>query len=209
LASELPTLLLATRSRDKVREIREILDGSVARRLLSLNDLGLTPLPEEDNVEAFHTFHENAIAKARFFASLTGLPTVADDSGICVDALSGEPGVRSKRFAARPGLHGLELDRANNAELLDRLRSVPAQDRTAHYLCAAAFVEPNGSAAEIVALGTVRGRLLDQERGQGGFGYDPLFLLPHLGRTFAEIDQEKRFLSHRSRAFRALAVFLR
>jgi XTP/dITP diphosphohydrolase len=207
LASELRTLLVATRSPDKVREIRDILAGSFSGELVSLDDIAFSHHPDEEHIEAFDTFIANARAKARWFAAKTGFATLADDSGICVDALNGAPGVRSKRFAWRPGLYGVELDRANNAQLLSRLRATPPEQRTAHYVCAAAFAQP--PATEIVALGTVTGTLLEKERGQGGFGYDPLFLLPSAGRTFAEIDHEKKAVSHRGRAFRALAVALR
>jgi XTP/dITP diphosphohydrolase len=208
LASEPPPLLIATRSADKVREIRDILAGSFSGELVSLDDVAFSHHPDEEHIEAFDTFIANARAKARWFAAKTGFATLADDSGICVDALNGAPGVRSRRFAWRPGLQGLELDRANNAELLSRLRGTSPEQRTAHYVCAAAFAQPH-STSEIIALGTVTGTLLEKERGQGGFGYDPLFLLPSAGRTFAEIDHEKKDVSHRGRAFRALAVALR
>lgn len=206
MGSEIHTLLLATRSADKVREIRLILAGSFQGDLISLDDIGFAHHPDEEHIEAFDTFSANARAKARWFAEKTGLPALADDSGLCVDALNGAPGVRSRRFAWTPGLHGFELDRANNAELLHRLSGTPTEPRTAHYMCAAAFAAADAS--DITALGIVTGRILDRERGEGGFGYDPLFLLPSVGRTFAEIDHGKKEVSHRGRAFRALAVAL-
>lgn len=196
-------LLLATRSADKVREIRHILAHRRDLELLSLADMGIAPQPGEDDVEAFDTFRENALAKARYFLDRTGLPTVADDSGIEVDALDRAPGVRSRRFAARPGLAGLELDQANNRLLLDKLADTPDEQRTARYVCAAALVTPDGLTT--TALGTCYGRILREPRGTGGFGYDPLFLVESEGKTFGELaPDDKHRHSHRARAFRAL-----
>jgi XTP/dITP diphosphohydrolase len=199
-------MLLATRSRDKLREIRAILGARLASRLISLEDAAVEVEPEEDGIEVFTTFRANAVAKARYFHERSGLPTLADDSGICVDALAGAPGVRSRRFAASPGA-GVELDRANNEELLRRLAGVPPTRRTAHYTCAAAFVAPRGAA--VTVIGTCSGLILEAPRGSGGFGYDPLFLVPTLDATFAEIPlHQKNRRSHRARAFRALAASL-
>lgn len=196
-------LLLATRSPDKLREIRQLLGPSPDLELITLQQLGLAPDPAEDDVEAFPSFRENALAKARFFLERTGLPVLADDSGIEVEALGGAPGVRSRRFAARPGLEGLALDQANNRLLLERLHGVPASGRGARYVCAAVLLAPGTSAT--TALGTCHGRILEAPRGQGGFGYDPLFLLPQVGLTFGQIDDAaKHRFSHRARAIRAL-----
>jgi XTP/dITP diphosphohydrolase len=196
--------LLATRSRDKLREIREIL-APTGIEVVSLAGLDLPATPEEDAIEAFPTFRENALAKARYFAARTGLPTLADDSGLEVAALGGEPGVRTKRFSGRDDLAGEDLDRANNALLLEKLRNVPPEQRAARYVCAAAAVR--GPGAAFVAIGTTPGRIAPApSAGTEGFGYDPLFLVPELGLTFADVPAaEKHRRSHRARAFRALA----
>jgi len=202
-----PELLIASRSADKVREIREILSRTTRDRLVSLTDAEIPEDPAESEVEAFLTFRENALAKARYFCSLTGAAVLADDSGIELDALGGAPGVFSKRFAARPDLSGTELDRANNQLLLEKLRGLPADRRGARYVCAAVLLRPHESA--VVAIGTCRGIILEEARGHGGFGYDPLFLLPEMGRTFGQLDAaEKHRFSHRARAFRALSASL-
>ena len=199
-------LLLATRSRHKAREIRQILgDGSLD--LLTLDDAGLPTTPDEDAIEAFDTFTANAIAKARHFAIRSGLATLADDSGLRVDALGGRPGVLSKRFAARPDLEGDALDRANIQALIEALRESASPDRAAHYVCAAALVRPGRP--PLVTLASSSGALIDRPRGRHGFGYDPVFLVPPVGLTFAELEpHDKNRLSHRGRAFRALASLL-
>ena len=195
------SVLLATRSADKAREIREISQV----RFITLDEAGVKPDPAEDRIEIFETFLDNAHAKAAYFLRLTGLPTIADDSGIRVDALDGAPGVHSRRFASGHALSGLEQDRANNERLLHRLRKTPIGHRAAHYTCAAVLHTPNGR--RFSALGTCSGLILHEARGDGGFGYDPLFLLPDTGLTFGEMSRaEKQRRSHRSRAFRALAV---
>ena len=200
-------VLVATRSAHKLREIREILNGSIRFDLIDLGAAGVAVHPDEDNIEVFDTFRENALAKARYFAERTRLPTLADDSGIVVHALDGAPGVRSKRFSGRSDLSGQALDDANNALLLERLRVVPDQDRTAHYVCAAALALPSGRTA--AALGSCSGRILHQGVGSGGFGYDPLFFLPELDATFAQLDASvKHRHSHRARAMRALLSLL-
>lgn len=199
--------LLATRSSDKVREIRAILAGSVPNPIISLADFGIPESPEEDHVEAFDTFLANAHAKAAHFGRMAGLPVLADDSGISVDALGGAPGVRSRRFAAETPRAGLEQDRANNDKLLRLLQDVPAEQRTAHYTCAAVLHYPDGR--RIAAVGTCSGRILPAPRGTGGFGYDPLFLDPASGLSFGEMQPERKHrLSHRGRAFAALAANL-
>lgn len=198
--------VLGTRSPDKLREVREILAPRTRIEILSLTDLGIPPSAEEESLEAHETFQENARAKATYFARLTGLPTLADDSGLAVDALDGAPGVHSKRFSARTDLHGAELDRANNQLLLDRLVNVPAERRTAHYVCAAVLAWPHDHRT-LTALGTCAGIIAPHPLGEGGFGYDPLFLLPDLGVTFGQVSPEtKHRRSHRARAFRALAA---
>lgn len=201
-------LLVATRSVGKMREIRRILGSVGELRVLSLDDAGIAPSPEEEDLEPYDTFEENARSKARYFATKTGLPTVADDSGIVVDALEGAPGVRSKRFAPAAEAEELGQDEANNRHLLARLEGVAPEQRTARYVCVAVLVD--GSGHELVTRGTAEGRVLDEPRGEGGFGYDPHVLVPELDRTFAELSpEEKDARSHRGAAFRALARRLR
>jgi XTP/dITP diphosphohydrolase len=196
-------ILLATRSADKAREIREILRGVLHAPLLTLDDAGVDESPAEEGIEQYDTFLANAHAKAAYFREMTGRAVIADDSGICVDALAGAPGVHSRRYAREP-LTGRAQDQANNRRLLRELRDVPAARRTAHYACAAVYHSNDGR--RISALGTCSGFILDAPRGVHGFGYDPLFLDPASGLSFAEIDpSRKNLLSHRSRAFRALA----
>lgn len=201
-------LLVATRSAHKLAEIREILAEVPGVEPVGLDDVGVEPSPAEDDLEPFDTFEANAESKARYYHGLTGLPTAADDSGLAVDALDGRPGVHSKRFA--PGdSDGLARDRANNRHLVDLLTGVPEADRTARYVCAVAFVESDEAPTRWVR-GECEGRILTEERGEGGFGYDPLFFVPDLDRTFAEAPAaEKHARSHRGRAFRALAELLR
>jgi XTP/dITP diphosphohydrolase len=189
---------------DKAREIAEILTPVLLTDLITLADAGVAHDPAEDDIEVYDSFLANAHAKASWFLRLTGMPTIADDSGICVDALGGAPGVSSRRFA--PGRHraGLEQDRANNERLLHELREVPPERRTAHYTCAAVLHAPDGR--RFSALGTCAGLILPEPRGDEGFGYDPLFLVPGIGRSFAEMSRSvKQQHSHRARAFRALA----
>lgn len=199
--------LLATRSPDKLREIREIL-APTGVQLVSLLDLDVPASPEENAIEAYETFRENARAKARYFVRLTGLPTLADDSGLEVDALGGAPGVYTKRFSGRTDLAGKALDEANNQLLLERLAGVPAERRGARYVCAAAAAFLDGGV--LVAVGTTPGVIARiPSAGTGGFGYDPLFFVPALDATFADVSAaEKHRRSHRARAFRALAAML-
>ena len=178
--------------------------------MLTLRDLGIAPSTEEDTLETFDTFVENAIAKARYFASLTGMRTLADDSGLCVDALAGGPGVRTKRFAIDNGfasseLTGKPLDEANNRLLLEKLAGVT--NRTAHYMSAVALADGDRS---ITAVGSCSGEIAETPRGTGGFGYDPLFYIPALEKTFAELSlAEKNTRSHRAVAMRAIAAHLK
>lgn len=197
-------VLVATRNADKLHEIQLILAPLNEVHLLRLQDVGIRESQEEESLEQFETFEENALAKARYFAHLSGLPTIADDSGLCVDALGGAPGVRSKRFSARTDLRGVELDRANNELLLERLEGLPLARRGAHYVCAIAYVY-NGM-KEIVVRGRCEGVILREPRGTEGFGYDPLFFLPSENATFGELSaSRKNELSHRAQAVRSLA----
>lgn len=202
------TLLVATRSRHKLQELRTLLAGVPALRLVDLEEHGIPDDPAEEGVEAHDTFEANALAKARFFAARSELPVVADDSGLCVDALGGAPGVRSKRFSGRADLSGEALDGANNRLLLERLRGVPLPGRTAHYRCAIALVDTGG--AEHVFQGRCDGLVAGEPSGAGGFGYDPLFYVPALGATLGEVPPaDKHRVSHRARAAAALAEWLR
>lgn len=201
-------VLLATRSQPKAREIRRILATVPGLELVSLDDIGLPAIPEEDKVECYDTFLANATAKAKHFVSRSQMPVIADDSGIEVMALGGAPGVRSKRFAPVDHPGTTDQDEANNQMLLERLEGVPPEQRTARYVCVAVLAHPN--CRVLSATGYCYGRILDDYRGDGGFGYDPLFFVPELGRTFAEVEPEvKNRLSHRGQAFRNLANLLR
>lgn len=198
-------LLLATRSGDKAREIRQILVTSFRSDIVSLDDAGIAADPAEDDIEKYDTFLANAHAKAEYFLRLSGHATLADDSGISVDALGGAPGVRSRRYAAAPGILGRALDEANNQRLLRELGDAPPDARTARYTCAAVLHLPDGR--RFAALGVRTGRILEAGRGDGGFGYDPLFLDLASGMSFGELPAEvKNRTSHRARAFHALAA---
>lgn len=196
-----PRLVLATHNRGKLAELREILAaaGVDPTGVVTAANLGVAP-PVEDGI----TFEANALLKARALAAASGLPAVADDSGLAVDVLGGAPGVFSARWA---GGHG--DDAANLALLLDQLADVPAEHRGAQFACAAALVAPDGR--EWVTHGVMRGRLTTAPRGAGGFGYDPVLEpddQPTPGRvlTSAELTPaQKNAISHRGEAFRALA----
>jgi XTP/dITP diphosphohydrolase len=200
------TVVLATRNAAKLRELARILgaedsasrDGGEQIRLAGLDEFPGAP----DVPETGATFEENALLKARAIADYTGLPAVADDSGLCVDALSGMPGVLSARWA---GGHG--DDQANLELVLAQVADVPDTRLGAQFVCAAALV---AGSAEWVVTGRVEGRLIRAPRGSGGFGYDPIFLPDGFGQTTAEMTAEaKDAISHRGRAFRALTPFIR
>lgn len=196
------TLLVATRSEGKQREVRRLL-GPSGIPFLFPDDAGVPHDPGEDRLELGDSFAANARAKAEYFAERTGLPTVADDSGLEVFALGGLPGVRSKRWSGSAA-GGDDLDRANNAELLRRLSGAPAARRRARYRCVLAYL-PSPRAATELFEGECMGTILDAPRGDRGFGYDPLFLSDELGKAFGEADEaEKDRVSHRGRAFQAL-----
>lgn len=213
-----PKLLVATRSAHKLREIRDLLRDCGAP-VLSPEEHGVEPIPEEDAVEEFDSFAANAIAKAVHFCQRTGMPTVADDSGIVVPALGGRPGVLSRRFAESRGVVPREDERddTNIRLLLEEMAPLDDDDRRAYFACVAALAVPRAAApdrpAPPIALrifaGTCQGVVTRAPRGTGGFGYDPVFLVPHLGLTFGEAPAPaKARLSHRARAFRALASCL-
>jgi XTP/dITP diphosphohydrolase len=197
--------LLATRNRHKLRELRELLAG-LRVELLPLQDLVAESVEGEDAVESHGTFEENAVAKARFFRTLTGMDVIADDSGLCVHALADRPGVRSRRFAPGTFASGAEQDAANNAHLLDRLRGVPEARRRAHYRCSVALLAPDRT---LILNGRVDGVIALAPRGDHGFGYDPLFILGVGGRTFGELPPTvKAERSHRAVAIRSLRRWL-
>ena len=201
-------LLVATRSAGKAREIRSLLEG-LPFELLFPADRLLDRLPEEEELESGDTYVENAVLKARYFAERTGgaLPTVADDSGIEVDALGGAPGVHSARWAGA-GAKDADQDERNNAKLVAALRDVPERGRTARYRCVVAYLDRVDATPEIVEA-VCEGRVVLEPRGSGGFGYDPYFFSPELGMTFGEAPPAaKHRVSHRGRAFRALAEML-
>lgn len=168
--------------------------------VVDLRDIGLVETREEDDLEAFSAFEDNALAKARYFFQRSGLATVADDSGLTVRALDGRPGVHSKRWSGRTDLSGQALDDENNRRLLELLSG--HSDRTASYVCAAAYVD---GLAEFASRGEVFGSIGTEARGENGFGYDPYFIADELECTFGEATREqKELVSHRGRAFRAL-----
>ena len=198
-------MVVATRNAGKVRELLPLFSaaGWTPR---TLDELGVPATGDEDALETFDTFELNALAKARHYHGATALPAVADDSGLVVEALGGEPGVRSKRWSGRPDLEGPALDAANNGQLLRRLEGV--EDRRARFVCAAAWVD---GTRELVRLGECAGRIARAPAAGGhGFGYDPLFVSDELGASFAEVDREaKARVSHRARAMRALLAAVR
>jgi XTP/dITP diphosphohydrolase len=204
--------LLATRSEGKLRELREIF-SEFGLEAVDLATLGIPETARENNLEEFETFEENALAKARYFFNLSGgMPTFGDDSGMCVDALNGEPGVYSKRWSGRDDLERSDLDAANNAKLVARMRTARAEQGprftdAGRYISVAAFKD---AAGELTRRGEIEGRVLTIPRGSEGFGYDPYFEAPELGGTFAESSIKNTAAgSHRARAFRALLAALR
>ena len=197
-------LVLASRNQKKIGELRAMLQEHFPNvEVLSLDDIGY----EGDIEENGTTFEENALTKARVAAS-SGYIGIADDSGITVDALNGEPGVYSARFAAMHNYAGGHDDEANNQLLLEFLRDTPDEKRGAAYVCCVACVMPDGSSFTV--RGEVRGRLLREYHGTGGFGYDPLFYYEPFGKTFAEVPAEdKHSVSHRGEAMKKFAEKLK
>jgi XTP/dITP diphosphohydrolase len=190
-------VLIATRNEGKLRELIPLFTARGVRAV-GLEEWGIAYEEAEDALESFATFEENAVAKARYFYEVSGgVATVADDSGLQVEALGGAPGVRSKRWA---GATTGDVDGANNAKLVRELAGKGS--RAARYVCAAAYV---GLGRELVRRGEVAGEILEAARGSGGFGYDPYFFAPELERSFGEASLEaKGAISHRGRAFAAL-----
>jgi XTP/dITP diphosphohydrolase len=206
VAADRPRLVVATRSVHKLRELRQLLD--LDAELVSLDDLGVRGDPIEDAT----TFEGNAAAKARWAARMTGLPALADDSGLEVDALDGGPGVRTRRYAGENA-----TDEANNVKLLAALRGLPPRRRSARYVCVLALAVPGeagprGGLHVRTRRGIARGRIASEPRGHGGFGYDPIFepsAEPPGGRTLGQWSaEEKNRISHRARAARAMTPLL-
>jgi XTP/dITP diphosphohydrolase len=189
-------VFLASRNSKKLQEMRRILRDAVS----GVEVLGLDDVPAYDEPpETEPTFEGNALVKARAGAAATNLPSLADDSGICIDALNGMPGVLSARWAGRS-----KDDAANNALVLDQLADVPVERRSAQFRCAVALCLPTG--AEQIATGVMRGRVIEEMRGSNGFGYDVIFTPRGEQRTSAEMsDAEKDQISHRGQALRAIA----
>ena len=200
------TVVLATRNPGKLREIREIL-GELPVRVIGLEETPRLPEPSEGGA----TFAENARQKALYYARATGHWCLADDSGLAVDALGGAPGVRSSRYAAErwpPDAARETIDAANNAKLLAELKDVPEGMRSARFICHLALAD--GQRVLIETSGAVEGCIAREGRGCNGFGYDPLFYIPQLGCTSAELPPEqKNRISHRGQAARRFAILLK
>jgi XTP/dITP diphosphohydrolase len=190
-------LVLASNNAGKLKEFAQLL----APIGFALHPQGEFDVPEAEEPHA--TFVENALAKARHAARLTGLPALADDSGVCVNALGGAPGVYSARFAGEP-----KSDARNNEKMIAELAG--QADKSAYYYCVLVYVRHADDPQPVIADGVWRGEMIDTPRGAGGFGYDPYFLVPMLGKTAAELSpDEKNAISHRGQALRALVEKLR
>ncbi|HVK53534.1 MAG TPA: RdgB/HAM1 family non-canonical purine NTP pyrophosphatase [Burkholderiales bacterium] len=190
-------IVIASNNQGKLRELAALL-ASVEIEPLPQSAFNI-PEPEEPHP----TFIENAIAKARHASRLSGLPALADDSGICIDALNGEPGVHSARFAGEP-----KSDARNNEKLVSELSG--KENRRAHYYCVIVMVRHADDPQPLIAEGAWYGEIIDTPRGSGGFGYDPYFYLPDLGRTSAELESwHKNAISHRGLAMKSLVARLR
>jgi XTP/dITP diphosphohydrolase len=190
-------LVLATSNENKIREIKQIL-ADMPLEFLSLSDFPDVPTVEEDGA----TYEENAIKKALHVWRHTGLASLADDSGLEVDALGGQPGVKSARFAGEPVSY-----EANNRKLLQLLDALPEDERAAKFVCVAVLVTPKGKL--VLQRGELKGVVATEPRGLYGFGYDPVFYLPKRMRTIAELDPgTKNEISHRAKAFSALKPFM-
>ena len=190
-------LVLATRNQGKITEFRRILDA-LAPGAIEL--IGVDQFPDLVDVdETGSTFEENSLLKARYTCQATGLPAIADDSGLCVDALNGAPGIFSARWA---GEHG--NDQANLEKVLEQLKDVPDEKRTAHFMCVASLVLPDGR--QEVAEGRFEGHILHAPVGENGFGYDPIFQPLGLSISSAQMSaEEKDLVSHRGKSLRSIA----
>lgn len=191
------TIILASNNQGKLKEFSALL-GEIGLNVRPQSEFGI-----QEADEPFATFVENALTKARHAARLTGLPALADDSGLCASALGGAPGVRSARYAGVS-----RSDAANNARLIADLAA--HADKSAYYYCVLVYVRHAQDPQPVIADGVWHGEIIAAARGEGGFGYDPFFLLPALGKTVAELSAaEKNACSHRSQALRALVAKLR
>ena len=200
-------LLFASRSAGKQREAKRVLEAA-GHEVVFPDDVGVPESSAEEALELAESFEANARSKAEYFARRTGLPTLADDSGLEVLMLGGAPGVRSKRWAGATGT-AKQVDDANNAELLRRLLGAPDTKRSARYRCVLVFLK-TPTAVPVVVSGETAGRILDEPAGQGGFGYDPLFWSVDLGKSFGEATaEEKDGVSHRGRALAKLVGTLK
>jgi XTP/dITP diphosphohydrolase len=199
-------LLAATRSAGKQREFVRVLEPA-GIEVVFPDDVGLYPKAAEEQLEMGESFESNARRKAEHFARLSGLPTVADDSGLEVLSLGGAPGVRSRRWAGATG-NDATVDAANNAELIRRLAGATGSRRGARYRCVLVYIPVAGAVPQVFE-GVCAGRILDQPKGDAGFGYDPYFLSDELGKTFGEASPaEKDSVSHRGRALREVVAHL-
>lgn len=194
-------IAIATGNAHKVKELSRLLDID-GIEFVSLKDLGFTG----DIVEDGSTFSENAMIKAKYICEMYDIPAIADDSGLCVDALSGEPGIYSARYASKDGENS--DDRANIDLLLENLKNIPSGERSARFVCSMAFCTPDGTS--LTVDGICEGHITSDIRGEGGFGYDPVFYCTKLCKTFGEAtDEEKNNVSHRYCACRLLAQKLK
>jgi len=200
-----PRIVLSSRNKKKIEEIAELLDP-FGIPLVGVSTFDNVP----DVIEDKESFGANAAKKATEVALHLGEWAIADDSGLCVDALAGAPGIYSARYADAPNPGTLEADEANNQKLLRELAAVPTDKRTAHYVCAVALSDPQGQ-VRVATEGRCCGRILREYHGSNGFGYDPLFLIPEFHKSFGELSPAvKRHLSHRAKAFeRAIPLIVR
>ncbi len=191
-------IIIATKNKHKVSEMSELLGGFADKICFkSLDDIGF----DEEIAENGSTFEENALIKARTVCKKTGKISLADDSGLCVDALLGEPGIYSARYAAKDGKNS--QDDKNIEKLLENLKHIPSGERTARFVCAIALVLPDGR--EYTVKGISEGHITSERRGSGGFGYDSVFFCPKFSKTFAQMTaEEKNAISHRNAAVKQI-----
>jgi len=190
-------IIIATGNNDKVREINEVLEGTEFEAV-SMKSVGIDP----EIIEDADTFEGNALIKARTVHGLTDSYVMADDSGLCIDALNGAPGVYSSRFCGEDSTYAEKFEK-----IYEMLQDVPKDKWTARFVCAIAVVRPDGS--EFTVRGEIEGLLLDHPQGENGFGYDPIFFVPEFGMTTAQMDPEvKNSISHRGKALNAMVARL-
>jgi XTP/dITP diphosphohydrolase len=196
IRTALEKLVIASNNKGKLFEIRSLLNP-LAIEVFPQSEFNI---PEVD--EPFHTFVENALTKARHASKHAGLPALADDSGICVNALNGDPGIKSARFAGEP-----KSDQRNNQKLVDMLKN--QADRSAYYYCIIVLLRHANDPQPVIVDGVWQGEIILEPKGTGGFGYDPYFYLPELGKTAAELPAEqKNRISHRGKALTKLAEYI-